>query len=100
MSNTRAPATKLSPSGISRCRAIAVITSTACSNFLVTFQFATFGMLYVVLTEYFDVSHLKAGWIGSIQTGVTYMIGLCTHTHARAGTRARARARGHMHAHI
>ena len=55
---------------ISKCRqGVILVTAASCFS-IISFQVGAFGAFYVILTQYFNVSKLTAGWVGSIQFGM------------------------------
>ena len=53
-----------------KCSQIVTLITAASCFFIFTFQGSAFGAFYVILTQYFNVSKLTAGWVGSIQFGM------------------------------
>ena len=58
------------------CKLRAILMSATLCFFFMTFQIAAFGAYYVVIAQHFNVSRLRAGWMGSIFVGMSYAGGI------------------------
>lgn len=61
-----------------RCssKAFRVLFGATLSNYVVALQWTAYGLYYVRLTDYFDVSKATAGWPGSLCIAVSCVSGL------------------------